>query len=105
MVVSVEGAGGARVPWLWAGTEGHREVESEVDGVADLLGGASRQLEQVLVVREDVVEGGIALVSGILARFNQIKQIFISMFSILEHQAKVELVNSSWIIGQNIPDH
>ena len=101
----MEGTSRAGVPWLRTGTQGCGEVQSEVDSIAHLLGGAGRQLEQVLVVREDVVEGGIALVSGILARFNQIKQIFISMFSILEHQAKVELVNSSWIIGQNIPDH
>ena len=62
MVVSVKGAGGAGVARLLAGTEGHGEVEPEVDSIADLLGGAGRQLEQMLVVREDVVEGGIVVV-------------------------------------------
>ena len=64
MVVSVEGAGGAGVSGLRAGTEGHREVQSEVDSIADLLGGAGRQLEQVLVVREDVVQGGVGLLTS-----------------------------------------
>ena len=66
MVVSVESAGGAGVSRLRTGTEGDREVQSEVDSIADLLGGAGRQLEQMLVVREDVVQGGILGVANIL---------------------------------------
>ena len=66
MVVSVESAGGAGVSRLGTGTEGDREVQSEVDSIADLLGGAGRQLEQVLVVRKDVIEGRVVLVANIL---------------------------------------
>ena len=66
VVVRVEGAGGAGVAGLGAGAERHREVESEVDSIADLLGGAGGQLEQMLVVREDVVQGGILGVANIL---------------------------------------
>ena len=66
VVVSVESAGGAGVPWLRTGTEGDREVQSEVDSIAHLLGGAGWQLEQVLVVRKDVVEGRVVLVANIL---------------------------------------
>ena len=62
----MEGAGGAGVAGLGAGAERHREVESEVDSIADLLGGAGGQLEQMLVVREDVVQGGILGVAKIL---------------------------------------
>ena len=66
VVVRVEGAGGAGVSRLRAGTEGGGEVESQVDSIADLLGGAGWQLEQMLVVREDVVQGGILGVANIL---------------------------------------
>ena len=62
MVVRVEGAGGAGVSRLGTGTERNREVQSEVDSIAYLLGGTGRQLEQMLVVREDVVEGGVVVV-------------------------------------------
>jgi len=65
VVVGVEGAGGAGISRLRAGTEGGGEVESKVDSIADLLGGAGRQLEQVLVVREDVVEGRVGVIRGL----------------------------------------
>ena len=62
----MEGTSRAGVPWLRTGTQGCGEVQSEVDSIAHLLGGAGRQLEQVLVVRKDVVEGRVVLVANIL---------------------------------------
>ena len=59
MIVGVESAGGAGISRLRAGTERGGEVESEVDSIADLLGGTGGQLEQVLVVGEHVVQGGV----------------------------------------------
>ena len=70
MVVRVEGAGGAGVSWLRAGTEGGGEVESQVDSIADLLGGAGWQLEQVLVVGEDVVQGRVGVIRSLERTFH-----------------------------------
>ena len=64
MVVSIQSAGRARVTWLRAGTQGGGEVKPEIDCIADLLGGTLGQLEQVLVVREDVIEGGVIIILG-----------------------------------------
>ena len=70
MVVRVEGAGGAGVARLRAGTEGGGEVESQVDSIADLLGGAGWQLEQVLVVGEDVVQGRVGVIRSLERTFH-----------------------------------
>ena len=70
MVVRVEGAGGAGVSRLRAGTEGGGEVESQVDSIADLLGGAGWQLEQVLVVGEDVVQGRVGVIRSLERTFH-----------------------------------
>ena len=59
MIVSVEGAGRAGISRLRTGTERGGEVESEVDSIADLLGGTGGQLEQMLVVGEHVVQGRV----------------------------------------------
>ena len=74
MVVRVEGGGRAGVARLRAGAERDGEVESEVDSIADLLGGTGGQLEQVLVVGEDVVQGGVLLlVATNILRHNLMK--------------------------------
>ena len=74
MVVRVEGGGRAGVARLRAGAERDGEVEPEVDSIADLLGGTGGQLEQVLVVGEDVVQGGVLLlVATNILRHNLMK--------------------------------
>ena len=84
VVVRGERGGGAGVPGLGTRAQRRREVQPQVHGVAHLpiflsvsaniftaiylLGGALWQLEEVLVVREDVVQGRVLLGRRLLAR-------------------------------------
>ena len=61
MVVCCQGGGRAWISWFRTGTEWSGEVESEINSIAHLLRGALRQLEEMLVVREHVIQGGILL--------------------------------------------
>ena len=83
MVVSVESAGGAGVSRLRTGTEGGREGQSEVDSIADLLGGAGRQLEQVLVVGEHVVQRRVGVITCLEGR--------------VEISMKCSMLNAAWL--------
>ena len=83
VIVRGQGGGGAGVPRLRAGAQRCGEVQPEINRVtnlikiisnkntfietlADLLRGALRQLEEMLVVGEDVVQGGVLLLAGCL---------------------------------------
>ena len=83
MVVSVEGTSRAGVPWLRTGTQGCGEVQSEVDSIAHLLGGAGRQLEQVLVVGEHVVQRRVGVITCLEGR--------------VEISMKCSMLNAAWL--------
>ena len=83
MIISGQGGGGAGVTRLRTGAQRRGEVQPEINRVTnlrkiisnkntfnktltDLLRGALRQLEEMLVVGEDVVQGGVLLLTGCL---------------------------------------
>lgn len=79
----MEGTSRAGVPWLRTGTQGCGEVQSEVDSIAHLLGGAGRQLEQVLVVGEHVVQRRVGVITCLEGR--------------VEISMKCSMLNAAWL--------
>ena len=79
----MEGTSRAGVPWLRTGTQRCGEVQSEVDSIAHLLGGAGRQLEQVLVVGEHVVQRRVGVITCLEGR--------------VEISMKCSMLNAAWL--------